>query len=147
MNELKRTKEWFEHAIPAPTDEHRCIQIGCHYEEVSEMMFALGDGEDHSVVSDTAEYYKAQKGLYPNAVNGMQPDEKIDLLDSLADQITTAVGIAHMFGFDIEGALAEVNRSNFSKFEDGKPVFDKNGKITKGKNYSKPQLAQFIGNK
>jgi predicted HAD superfamily Cof-like phosphohydrolase len=69
---------------------------------------------------------------------------KIELLDSLADQIVTAIGVAHMFGFDISGALAEVNRSNFSKFEDGKPVFDANGKITKGKNYTPPELTPYI---
>ena len=31
MDELKRTKQWFEQAIPNPTDAQKCIQIGCHY--------------------------------------------------------------------------------------------------------------------
>ena len=49
-----------------------------------------------------------------------------------------------MFGLGIEGALAEVNRSNWSKFVDGAPVFDANGKIAKPATYSKPNLEQFV---
>ena len=44
----------------------------------------------------------------------------------------------------IEGALKEVNDSNHSKFENGKAVFNEQGKITKGKNYSPPELGKFI---
>ena len=67
------------------------------------------------------------------------------MLDSLCDQIVTATGVAHMFGMDIQGALNEVNRSNWSKFVDGKPVFDINGKIAKPATYSKPDLSAFVG--
>ena len=35
-------------------------------------------------------------------------------------------------------------KTYFSKFEDGKPVFDANGKITKGKNYTPPDLTSYI---
>jgi predicted HAD superfamily Cof-like phosphohydrolase len=66
------------------------------------------------------------------------------LLDSLCDQIVTAVGVAHMFGMDISGALSEVNRSNWSKFVEGKPVFNEHGKIAKGPNYTPPDLARFV---
>jgi hypothetical protein len=58
----------------------------------------------------------------------------------LADQIVTAVGIASMLDMDIVGALQEVNRSNYSKFVNGRAVFDENGKIKKGADYSKPDL-------
>lgn len=60
------------------------------------------------------------------------------------DQIVTALGVGYMFGFDMQLALAEVVRSNWSKFENGKPVFDDNGKIKKGVNYTPPQLGEFI---
>ena len=68
-------------------------------------------------------------------------------LDALADGIVTATGMAHMAGMDIVGALGEVNRSNWSKFEDGKPVFNENGKIAKGKDYSKPELKPYLHKK
>lgn len=141
---LENTKKWFEQAIPNPTIEHACIQLGCHYEEVAEMLAATGDGDAMEALETVANHYKKLTESYLDSVELTQPEHKQELLDSLADQIVTAVGVAHMMGFDILGALDEVNRSNFSKFEDGKPVFDANGKITKGKDYVKPDLKRFV---
>lgn len=42
-------------------------------------------------------------------------------------------------------SFEEVNRSNWSKFVDGKPVFDENGKIKKGDGYTPPDLSKFVG--
>ncbi|MCP3680549.1 MAG: nucleoside triphosphate pyrophosphohydrolase family protein [Gammaproteobacteria bacterium] len=136
---ISEAKSWFEQAIPEPTYEQRCIQVGCHFEEVSEMAKAIGDFDLEFEISIAANEYKKEVGFIPD-----QCINRIELADSLADQIVTAVGTAYMYGIDIIGALAEVNRSNFSKFEDGKPVFDENGKITKGLNYKKPDLTKFI---
>jgi len=144
MNELEKTKQWFEQAIPEPTVEQTCIQVGCHYEEVSEMMEAMHDEGTAFVTQELAKDYKTCDISQLLHIETMGETDRIALLDALADQIVTATGVAHMFGMDILGALAEVNRSNFSKFEGGEPVFDKNGKITKGKHYSKPNLKPFI---
>ena len=84
-----------------------------------------------------AEYYK-------HSDDSVVVKDRQLLLDSLCDQIVTAVGVAHMFGLDITGALEEVNRSNWSKFVDGEPVFNKHGKIAKGPNYSPPDLSKFV---
>jgi predicted HAD superfamily Cof-like phosphohydrolase len=144
---LETTKAWFEAAIPEPTVEQTCIQIGCHYEEVGEMLAVTGDDCAFDEVNKIANEYKKCNEFYSKAIValGYSDQDRAELLDSLADQIVTAVGVAHMLGMDILGALGEVNRSNFSKFEDGKPVFDVNGKITKGKHYSRPDLTKFIG--
>ena len=141
---LENTKKWFEQAIPNPTIEHACIQVGCHLEEVAEMMAVTGDEGLMCDLEEVSNYYKCCYKPFVNSINMADDNDKQELLDSLADQIVTAVGVAHMMGFDILGALDEVNRSNFSKFEDGKPVFDANGKITKGKNYVKPDLRRFV---
>lgn len=69
---------------------------------------------------------------------------RIGLLDALADQIVTATGVGTFFGMNVPGALAEVNRSNYSKFVDGEPLFDENQKIIKGPDYIKPDLAPYI---
>ncbi|WP_241362608.1 hypothetical protein [Escherichia coli] len=66
------------------------------------------------------------------------------LLDSLADQIVTATGVGTFLGMNVPGALAEVNRSNYSKFEDGEPVFNENKKVMKGKDYTPPDLTPYI---
>lgn len=141
MNELKRTKEWFEQAIPEPTIEQACIQIGCHFEEVDEMQQCLGNSYR---IHDAANYFKMAPKYEVELLGNFSDGIKEELLDSLVDQIVTAVGVGHMLGMDVLGALAEVNRSNFSKFEGGKPVFDENGKIKKGKNYSKPDLTPHV---
>ena len=138
---LEKTKQWFEQAIPEPTIEQATIQLGCHMEEFNEMMDSIGYScitEEMEVVADSF------KMSYSHQVGAVESCDKEALLDAIVDQIVTAVGVGHMMGMDVLGALEEVNRSNFSKFEDGKPVFDDNGKITKGKDYVKPNLEKFV---
>lgn len=133
-------KGWFELAVPEPTDKNRAVQIGVHFEEVGEMLQTLPTHHPclRDDLADVANGYKKR-----HEVNGEDVD-RIELLDALCDQIVTAVGVAHMFDMDIEGALAEVTRSNWSKFVDGKPTFDANGKIAKPATYSKPDLTPFL---
>ena len=131
---------WFKKAKPEPTDKDVCTQIGCHYEEVYEMDVALY-GYEPSHNGEIADWYK---GDSISVVNVIQRMDKIDLLDALCDQIVTATGVAYMMGFDIEGALKEVIRSNNSKIVKGKFEFDANGKIMKPDSYSKPDLTPFV---
>lgn len=71
-------------------------------------------------------------------------EDRAELLDALADQIVTATGVGVFLGMNVPGALAEVNRSNYSKFEDGEPIFNENKKVMKGKDYTLPDLTPFI---
>lgn len=135
---LQSITNWFVEAVPEPTDKNKAVQLGCHFEEVSEMLDALGETSVAQKLSIFGDCYK-KAAKCPGLVG------RDALLDSLCDQIVTAVGVAHMFGMNIQGALAEVNRSNYSKFVDGKPVFDANGKIDKPASYSKPDLTPFVG--
>jgi predicted HAD superfamily Cof-like phosphohydrolase len=140
MNELQRTLNWFQLAVPTPTDKNKSVQIGCFFEEVSEVVEALGDySSQYGLISDMARDYKTYEGkIY------LTPQQRLELLDGLCDTIVTAVGVAHMFDMDIMGAMSEVNRSNFSKFVDGKPVFNEQGKIAKPATYSAPSLEKFV---
>ncbi len=138
MNELQRTLNWFQLAVPTPTDKNKSVQIGCFFEEVNEVVDALG-GSDIDRLRDMAYDYKDFDGkLY------ISDQQRIELLDGLCDTIVTAVGVAHMLDMDIMGAMSEVNRSNFSKFVDGKPVFNEQGKIAKPATYSAPSLEKFV---
>ena len=111
------------------------------------MMASLSDNDAELEVIDISIEYKETSSYLVNHLLQIGTDEKKELLDSLIDQMVTAMGVGHMMGFDMMSALAEVNRSNFSKLEDGRPVFDVNGKITKGKNYTPPELGGFINKK
>lgn len=75
---------------------------------------------------------------------GVVVKDPVDLLDSLADQIVTATGVGTFLGMNVPGAVSEVNRSNYSKFEDGEPVFNENKKVMKGKDYTPPDLTPYI---
>lgn len=94
-------------------------------------------------LNDVASYCKSQKkDRYKIDV---KPYNKQSFANTLAYQVAALVGLAHMHNIDLIGALQEVNRSNWSKFENGKPVFDENGKIKKGKDYTPPELSKFVG--
>lgn len=144
---ISNIKKWFEQAKPQPTVEDACVQIGCHYEEIDEMCRAFGDNVVDEY-NELADLYKQKEVSFlitaENARLGVEGISRIELLDALCDQIVTAVGVAHMLGMDIEKALEEVNRSNWSKFVDGKPVFNEQGKIAKPESYSPPELNEFV---
>ena len=134
---IEDTKRWFDAAVPAPTPQNVSVQIGCHMEEFAEMLTALGETTLAGAVDRVADMYKS-------AIYASPAIDRRELLDALADQIVTAVGIGHMLRMDIVGALTEVNRSNFSKFVDGMPVFKANGKVDKGSEYTPPDLTPFV---
>ena len=127
---------WFKRAVPEPTDKNRAVQYGVHIEEINEMFVAENGAASYELTEWANEYKTGQHKL--------TIENKEEFLDSLCDQIVTAVGVAYMNGFDIVGALQEVNRSNWSKFVNGEPVFDENGKIKKGPDYSPPDLSKFV---
>lgn len=137
--------EWFKAAKPKPTVKDALVQIGCHYEEVAEMADALWDAKVQDSAENAADNYKDTDDCCTFFLEDLSERQRIRLLDALCDQIVTAVGVAYMMGMDIEGALAEVNRSNWSKFKGGVvPVFTAQGKIAKGVDYTPPELSDYI---
>ena len=69
----------------------------------------------------------------------------IEVADALTDLLYVVYGAGHAFGIDLDKCFAEVQRSNLSKLNiDGKPIYNENGKVMKGPNYSKPNLKQFL---
>ena len=69
----------------------------------------------------------------------------IEVADALTDLLYVVYGAGHAFGIDLDKCFCEVQRSNMSKLDtDGKPIYNENGKVMKGPNYSKPNLKQFL---
>ena len=69
----------------------------------------------------------------------------IEVADALTDLLYVVYGAGHAFGIDLDKCFGEVQRSNMSKLDkDGKPIYNENGKVMKGPNYSKPNLKQFF---
>ena len=151
MDSIESITNWFRTADAGKmlTGRTLTVQIGVHFEEVSEMIESLGSRDPliarrlsaaKLAMSDLADILKNHDGVvYAEEFSGK------DLLDSLCDQIVTATGVAWRSQMNMVDALKEVDRSNWSKFApDGTPFFNENGKIMKGPDYSPPNLDPFL---
>ena len=149
MDILGNTVDWFRRARPEPTPQHFSSQVGVHFEEVAEMVAEIEpkDQETLEALIDAkqalvhlSDHLKANPGCIDIA-----QENREKFLDSLCDQVVTATGTAHCATLDITGAMEEVNRSNFSKFDEkGNPIFNEQLKVIKGPNYSPADLSKFI---
>lgn len=139
------TQNWFLKAVPSPTEKNISTQIGCHLEEVAEMLSAITSvNAVHAKQISTLTLAIDSVANLIKDEGGIVVIDPTELLDALADQIVTATGVGTFLGMNVPGALAEVNRSNYSKFEDGEPIFNENKKVMKGKNYTPPDLTPYI---
>jgi len=141
---LYTTHLWHKRARPDPTAENFNVQLGCHMEEIAEMLVTL-TGETHlaqEALDEARAAVKALSRLLKTHQVAARIKDREGFLDSLADQIVTAVGVGYCAGMDVPSALSRVNESNWSKFDDeGQPIFNAAGKIAKGPNYKEPDLS------
>ena len=77
--------------------------------------------------------------------DAMKNKDLLEVADALTDILYVTYGAGHAFGVNLDKCFSEVQKSNMSKLgEDGKPIFNENGKVLKGPNYFKPNLEQFL---
>jgi hypothetical protein len=111
---MKDTLKFFEIAKPLPlTSDDAQVQLGVHLEEITEMLNE-GLGLDNSLTYELEGWAGTLKSK--GVVDFVEDMDKVALLDSLADQYVTLIGTGRALGFDIEGAVKEVEASNLSKF-------------------------------
>ena len=68
-----------------------------------------------------------------------------EVADALTDILYVTYGAGHAFGIDLDKCFSEVQRSNMSKLDnDGKPIYNDQGKVMKGPNYFEPNLNKFL---
>ena len=68
-----------------------------------------------------------------------------EVADALTDILYVTYGAGHAFGIDLDKCFSEVQNSNMSKLDDnGRPIYNENGKVMKGPSYFKPNLNKFI---
>ena len=85
---------------------------------------------------ENQEYWEA---VYDNDI--------VEIADALGDMLYILFGtiIEHGMQEKIAEVFDEIQRSNMSKLdENGKTIFREDGKILKGKNYSKPDFSKII---
>lgn len=162
MDELQRTKEWFDKADEKGVDVQMVsTQIRCHIEEFREMIQALSilvgnkdNGQFNELIEQLEITRKAFKaGKYNECIECLLEDNcvgeakraKIALIDSLGDQIVTSTGVLNRINVDTIETLKRVNDSNYSKFDnDGNPVYKPDGKIGKSENYFEPDFEDLV---
>ena len=70
-----------------------------------------------------------------------------EVADSLTDILYVTYGAGHAFGINLDKCFDEVQKSNMSKLgEDGKPIYNEDGKVMKGPKYFQPDLSKFVKN-
>ena len=68
-----------------------------------------------------------------------------EVADALTDILYVTYGAGHAFGIDLDSCFQEVQNSNMSKLgDDGKPIYNEEGKVMKGPKYFKPDLSKYI---
>ena len=75
----------------------------------------------------------------------MKDENLLEVADALTDILYVTYGAGHAFGINLDKCFDEVQNSNMSKLgEDGKPIYNEDGKVMKGPNYFKPDLSKYI---
>ena len=68
-----------------------------------------------------------------------------EVVDALTDILYVTYGAGHAFGVNLDKCFDEVQRSNMSKLgDDGRPIYNDEGKVMKGPKYFKPDLNKFL---
>ena len=68
-----------------------------------------------------------------------------EVADALTDILYVTYGAGYAYGIDLDQCFKEVQRANMSKLDkDGKPIYNDQGKVMKGPNYTKPDLSKFV---
>ena len=77
--------------------------------------------------------------------DAMNNKDLLEVADALTDILYVTYGAGHAFGIDLDKCFDEVQNSNMSILgNDGKPIYNEQGKVMKGPNYFKPDLSKFI---
>ena len=149
LDPVERITTWMRTAIPEPKSKNRHTQLGVHFEEVAEMIEAITCNNDatqtvlltaHAALMQLSNHLKKH-----DDVISVSEENRVLFLDAICDQLVTATGSGYVYGVDVTSGIAEVNRSNFSKFDEtGEAIFNENRKFIKGPNYTPPDLTQFV---
>ena len=76
---------------------------------------------------------------------GEYNDDLVEIADALGDMLYIIHGTAVSYGIPLDEVFTEIHRSNKSKLgEDGKPIYREDGKVLKGPNFFRPDVAGIL---
>ena len=91
--------------------------------------------------------YKLMREENEEYLEAASDNDLVEVADALGDMLYILCGtiIEHGMQDKIEEVFNEIQRSNMSKLgEDGNPIYREDGKVLKGPNYFKPNIAEIL---
>ncbi|NQY06345.1 MAG: nucleoside triphosphate pyrophosphohydrolase family protein [Flavobacteriaceae bacterium] len=122
--------------IDAVKEFHTAFKIGYRETPKADLGTDKNTLRFNLMKEENEEYYEAAKN-----------NDMVEVADALGDMLYILCGtiIEHGMQHKIEEVFDEIQRSNMSKLgEDGQPIYREDGKVLKGPNYFKPDIAEII---
>ena len=122
--------------IAAVHEFHTAFKLGMNSKPVAHI------GEDRNMLR-----FNLMKEENEEYLEAAQNNDLVEVADALGDMLYILCGtiIEHGMQDKIEEVFNEIQRSNMSKLgEDGKPIYREDGKVLKGPNYFKPNIAEIL---
>jgi len=91
--------------------------------------------------------YNLMKGENEEYLEAAQNKDLVEVADALGDMLYILCGtiLSHGMQHKISEVFDEIQRSNMSKLgADGQPIYREDGKVLKGPNYFKPNIANLL---
>ncbi len=122
--------------IEAVAKFHQTFGLGVSHEPMADLGTEKNSLRFRLMDEENREYLQAA-----------EEDNLVEVADALGDMLYILCGtiLEHGMQYKIEEVFNEIQRSNMSKLgEDGKPVYREDGKVLKGPNYFKPDIASIL---
>ncbi len=122
--------------IKAVTEFHNAFGLGVKETPI------VNIGEDKKILR-----FNLMKEENEEYLEAVQNNDLVETADALGDMLYILCGtiIEHGMQDKIEEVFNEIQRSNMSKLgADGKPIYREDGKVMKGPNYFKPNIASIL---
>ena len=120
-----------------------------NFEKVGNFMKTFGQEVKKSSSFSSEKVNKLRLSLIKEELDelteAMNKKDLVEVADALTDILYVTYGAGHAFGINLDKCFDEVQNSNMSKLDNnGRPIYNDNGKVMKGPNYFKPDLSKFI---
>jgi len=122
--------------IAAVTKFHTAFKLNMNHKPIADI------GKDRNILR-----FNLMKEENEEYLEAAENNDLVEVADALGDMLYILCGtiIEHGMQDKIEEVFNEIQRSNMSKLgQDGKPIYRDDGKVLKGPNYFKPNIAEIL---
>ncbi|MFK8283042.1 pyrophosphohydrolase domain-containing protein [Capnocytophaga cynodegmi] len=127
-----------QNKLKSVADFHKAFGLGIKQEPMVNLKDEIINLRFKLMAEENEEYLEAARNK-----------DIVEVADALGDMLYILCGtiIEHGLQHKIEEVFSEIHRSNMSKLdENGNPIYREDGKVMKGANYFKPNIAKILEN-